>query len=50
MKKSYTLKLEGKQWTECLDKAFELKKKDAKVDGFRKGQVTKEISMLKKVE
>lgn len=47
MKKSYTLKLEGKQWTECLDKAFELKKKDAKVDGFRKGQVTKEIYIKK---
>ena len=47
MKKSYTLKLEGKQWKDCLDKTFEKKKKDIKVDGFRKGQVPKEVYIKK---
>ncbi len=32
-----------KEWTECLDKTFKKKVKDAKVDGFRKGSVPKDI-------
>jgi len=47
MKETYVLKLEGKEWTECLDKAFQKKKKDLKVDGFRKGQVPKEVYIKK---
>jgi len=47
MKESYTLKLKGKEWKDCLDKVFDKKKKDLKVDGFRKGQVPKEIYIKK---
>ena len=32
-----------KEWKECLDKTFKKKVKDAKVDGFRKGSVPKDI-------
>ena len=32
-----------KEWQECLDKTFKKKAKDAKVDGFRKGNVPKDI-------
>lgn len=39
MKKSYIKKLEGKEWKECIDKAFNKIKKDLNLDGFRKGQV-----------
>ncbi|MBQ3142140.1 MAG: trigger factor [Bacilli bacterium] len=47
MKKTYLEKLEGKAWQECLDKAFDKKKKDLKVDGFRKGQCPKEVYIKK---
>lgn len=47
MKESYILKLEGKKWTDCIDKAFEDKKADIKMDGFRKGQVPKEVYIKK---
>lgn len=43
MKESYTLKLEGKEWKDCLKEAFEKKKKDIKMDGFRKGQVPYDV-------
>lgn len=43
MKKTYTLKLEGKEWTEVLKKAFNKNKKDIKEAGFRKGQVPYDI-------
>lgn len=43
MKKSYTVKLEGKDWKDCLKDAFDKKKKDIKLDGFRKGQVPYDI-------
>lgn len=42
MKNTYTIKLE-KEWIECLDKAFDKKKKEVTVPGFRKGKVTKEV-------
>ena len=47
MKKSYTLKLEGKEWKECLKEAYNKKKKDVKMDGFRKGQVPYDIYVKK---
>lgn len=47
MKKNYTIELKGKEWTKCLNEAFNKKKKDVKVDGFRKGSVTKEIYIKK---
>ena len=47
MKKNYTLKLEGKEWKECLKEAYNKKKKDVKMDGFRKGQVPYDIYVKK---
>ena len=35
--------IEGSEWTDALDKAFKEKQKTAKVDGFRKGKVPKDI-------
>ncbi len=35
------------EWKEALDKAYEKKKKDVKVDGFRKGSVPKDIYIKK---
>lgn len=48
MKKTYLKKLDKNKWNKILDEVFESKKKDIKIDGFRKGQVTKEI-FIKKV-
>ena len=39
--------VESKEWTKALDKAFSLKKKDLKIDGFRKGSVPKDIYIKK---
>ena len=47
MKHSYTEKLEGKEWKECLKAAFDKKKKDIKMDGFRKGQVPYDVYVKK---
>ena len=47
MKKSYTLKLEGKEWKDCLHDVYDKKKKDIKMDGFRKGQVPYDIYVKK---
>ncbi|MGM9877959.1 MAG: trigger factor [Bacilli bacterium] len=47
MKKSYTLKLEGKEWKDCLNESYKKKKKDVKIDGFRKGQVPYDIYVKK---
>ncbi len=47
MKKTYNVELKGKDWTEILDRTFEKKKKEIKVDGFRKGQVPKEVYIKK---
>ena len=38
-----SIKIEGDTWTEALDKVFKQKQKNAKVDGFRKGKVPREI-------
>ena len=40
------IKLE-KEWVDALDKAFTEKKKDLKVDGFRKGAIPKDIYIKK---
>lgn len=47
MKESYTLKLEEKEWKDCLKETFDKKKKDIKMDGFRKGQVPYDIYVKK---
>lgn len=47
MKKSYTLKLEGKEWKDCLHDAYNKKKKDINMDGFRKGQVPYDVYVKK---
>lgn len=39
--KEIEIKLEGKEWETCLDKAFKKKNKDVRIDGFRKGQAPK---------
>lgn len=47
MKKSYILKLVGKEWKGCLDESFNKKRKDIKMDGFRKGQVPFDVYVKK---
>ena len=37
------IKIEGKEWTDALDKAFAKEQKKASVDGFRKGKVPRNI-------
>ncbi len=37
------IKIDGEAWIEALDKAFKKRQKDAKVDGFRKGKVPRDI-------
>ena len=41
------IKLEGEKWTNCLDSAFKRVSKDAKIDGFRKGTVPKDVYLKK---
>ena len=38
-----SVKIEGQDWKDALDKTFKEKVKDAKVDGFRKGKVPRDI-------
>lgn len=45
--KEFTIKIEGSLWQEAIDKAFNNKKKDLKVDGFRKGQCPKDLYIKK---
>ncbi len=47
MKEKYVVKLEGKEWKDCLHQAFTKKKKDIKMDGFRKGQVPYDVYVKK---
>lgn len=37
------IKFDGEKWSDALDRAFKDKQKDAKVDGFRKGKVPRDI-------
>ena len=41
------IKIEGKEWTEALDKSFKKANKDAKIDGFRKGSAPKDVYIKK---
>lgn len=45
--KEVVIEVKGKDWDAAIDKAFNKKKKDIKIDGFRKGSVTKEIFIKK---
>jgi len=42
-----TIKIEGKEWEEILEKAFKKKNKEVKVDGFRKGCAPKDVYIKK---
>jgi len=42
-KNEVIVKIEGNDWTEAVDKAFEEKRKDVTVSGFRKGKVPRNI-------
>lgn len=45
--KELEISIEGKEWETVLDKAFNTKKKDFKLDGFRKGAVPKDVYIKK---
>ena len=42
-KQEVVIKIEGQDWTNSVDKAFEEKRKDVTVSGFRKGKVPRNI-------
>lgn len=42
-----TIKIEGKEWEEALDKAFKEANKKAKIDGFRPGKAPKDVFLKK---
>lgn len=46
-KLEYTIKIDGKEWEEALDKAFVEASKKAKIDGFRPGKAPKEVFIKK---
>jgi trigger factor len=45
--KELEVKIEGEKWTKAIDKAFNNKRKDLKVDGFRKGACPKDVYIKK---
>lgn len=45
--KEIKIKIEGKKWTEAIEKAYKKIEKDIKVDGFRKGHAPKDIIVKK---
>ncbi len=45
--KEIEITIKGKKWEDALNKAFESKKKDIEVDGFRKGSVPKDVYIKK---
>lgn len=45
--KEIKMKLEGKEWEKCLDKAFHKNNKKAKIDGFRPGKAPKDVFIKK---
>ena len=45
--KEITIKIEGKEWQDALDKAFEKANKKFKIDGFRQGKAPKEVFIKK---
>ena len=48
MKNEYVVKIEGKEWQEYIEKAFNKIKKDVNIPGFRKGYVTLEVFIKNK--
>ena len=42
-KKDVVVKIEGQEWTQAVDAAFEEKRKEVTVSGFRKGKVPRNI-------
>ena len=46
-KLEYTVKVEGKEWEEAIEKAFQEANKKAKIDGFRPGKAPKEVFIKK---
>lgn len=42
-KKEVSIKIEGKEWKDAIDKAFEQKVKEVSVAGFRKGKTPRDI-------
>ena len=45
--KEINIKIEGKEWEDALDKAFNKASSKVKVDGFRKGKVPKDVFLKK---
>ena len=45
--KEATIKIEGKEWENAMDKAFQKANKKAKIDGFRPGKAPKDIFLKK---
>ena len=45
--KEITIKVEGKEWQDAINKAFEKANKKAKIDGFRPGKAPKEVFIKK---
>ncbi len=45
--KEVEIEVKGKEWTTILDEVFKKKRKDVSVDGFRKGNVPKEVYLKK---
>lgn len=45
--KEITIKIEGKEWKDALDKAFVTANKKAKIDGFRPGKAPKDMFIKK---
>ncbi len=45
--KEVTIKIEGKEWQEALDKAFTKANAKAKIDGFRPGKAPKDVFLKK---
>ena len=43
MKQEFSLKVEGKEWVNLQDAAFEKVNKDAKIDGFRPGKAPRAL-------
>ena len=42
-KKEIIVKIDGKEWKDAIDKAFDKKVKTVKVDGFREGKCPRDI-------
>ncbi|MBQ4583553.1 MAG: trigger factor [Bacilli bacterium] len=42
-----TIKIEGQDWTNAIDKAFKKKNKEVRIDGFRKGTAPKDVYIKK---